>query len=402
MKEKFRKIINKFSDFILEKYAAMRRSDVPVIVGILTAIIVMGALGILLLERGSNPDISRFYQSLWFIIVTLTTVGYGDRSPITPGGQALDMILMMVGVAIMGVVTGRIASFLVEQQMKAGRGLVGMSKMEKHFIICGWKKDLPKILEDVMKVNVGLKAENIVLINRQDHSVIDDLKTNPDFANIKFIAGDHSDENVLQRANIRRAKTILILADTSGNATPLEIDSRTVMAALTAESLNKKLYICAELLNSKFERHLELGNVDEVILSQDYSRTLIANASSASGVGHVINQLISVDSNTPLIVKQFPDKYIGKTYKEMSRYFWDKELSIVIGVLENTGNLFQRKQDALKEAQKTPDISKLVDNLKSVKEMKANDPVLNPPADYELKKNSMAVMIGRHARYETN
>lgn len=395
-----RKKLIKFKEAAREYLIIAGRSEAPKMAAILLLIITIGTAGTLFFEHKANEDLSHVFETVWFIIVTLTTVGYGDRSPVTPGGRLFGMLLMMVGVAMMGVVTGRIASFLVERQMRAGKGLVGMSKMENHFLICGWKKDLPNILEDIMKVNPGVKAENIVLINRMDTNTIDDLKAIPKFASIKFIYGDHSDENTLVRANIKKARSIMILADASEAATPLEIDSRTVMAALTAESLNKRLYICAELLNSKFERHLQLGNVDEVILSQDYSRTLIANASSASGIGHVINQLINVDSNTPLIVNCYPLEYVGKTFKDLCDYYNDQEY-MLIGILENTGNLFQRKQEALKDAQKTPDISKLVDNLKHVKGIKGNDPIINPPGDYVLNKNSMAILIGRQPRYES-
>jgi len=399
--ENIRKFILKARDFFVLQYVRLSRTEVYKIVLIVLSIVLVGAGGTLFFERGTNEGLSNFFDSFWFIIVTMTTVGYGDRSPETVGGRAFGMVIMMIGVAMMGVVTGRIASFLVERQMRAGKGLIGMSKMENHFIICGWKKDLPNIIEDVMKVNPQLREEDIVLINRMDPSVIDDLKTNPKFAGVKFIYGDHSDENVLLRANIKKARTILILADTSDNATPMEIDSRTVMCALTAESLNRKIYTCAELLNSRFERHLEIGHVDEVILSQDYSRTLIANASSSTGVGHVINQLIDVDSDTPITVKDFPEEFIGKTYAELCEHFRGKDGSILIGVLENTGNLYQRKKEALKEAQKTPDISKLVQNLNQVKMLRGNDPVINPALDYVIKTNSKAVVIGRRARHES-
>ena len=51
--------------------------------------------------------------------------------------------------------------------------------------------------------------------------------------------------------------------------------------------------------------------------------------------------------------------------------------AILIGLLENTGNFYARKKEALNEAQKTADISRLVGNLQTVKELKANTPVLN-------------------------
>ncbi len=65
----------------------------------------------------------------------------------------------------------------------------------------------------------------------------------------------------------------------------------------------------------------------------------------------------------------------------------------MIGLLENTGNFFQRKKEAIREAQKTPDISTLVDNLKTVKSLVANLPMINPRTDYIIKKYSRAIII---------
>jgi voltage-gated potassium channel len=67
--------------------------------------------------------------------------------------------------------------------------------------------------------------------------------------------------------------------------------------------------------------------------------------------------------------------------------------SILIGILENTGNIFHRKREALREAQKTPDITRLVANLQAVKELRGNQPVFNPGPDYVIKLNSRAILI---------
>jgi voltage-gated potassium channel len=67
----------------------------------------------------------------------------------------------------------------------------------------------------------------------------------------------------------------------------------------------------------------------------------------------------------------------------------------VIGLLENTGKIYDRKKEALSEAQKTPDISKLVENLQRVKEITPNYPVLNPGDDYIIKNNSKAIVVPR-------
>jgi len=63
--------------------------------------------------HGSN--IHNYGQALWWAIVTATTVGYGDKYPVTPGGQGVAVILMLVGIGLIGVLTATVASYFVEQ-----------------------------------------------------------------------------------------------------------------------------------------------------------------------------------------------------------------------------------------------------------------------------------------------
>ena len=84
--------------------------------------------------------------------------------------------------------------------------------------------------------------------------------------------------------------------------------------------------------------------------------------------------------------------FIGKPFSELSDHFKLKK-AILIGVLENTGNVFKMKKQAINEAQKNADISKIVQKLKETKELKSNHPVLNPDSNYIIQKNSAAILI---------
>ena len=65
----------------------------------------------------------------------------------------------------------------------------------------------------------------------------------------------------------------------------------------------------------------------------------------------------------------------------------------MIGILENTGNSHRIKELALRQAQKTPDMGKLVQNLKSIKEMKCNHPIFTPDSGYVIREGMMAIVI---------
>jgi len=375
-----------------ELWETMNRNNNLVLILIVIGLILVSCIGAYIFEVGFNKGFKTLWDTIWWSIVTITTVGYGDKYPVTTGGRIVGILMMLLGVVTVGIVTGRIASFLVDKQIKARGGLIVLDRRKGHFIVCGWKRELETILDNILMVNPHLRPSDIVLINDADPEEIDHIKSVPRFKMIKYIKGDYIDEKVLKRANIKNATTCLILADASRKFSVQEVDSRTVMTVITIDSMNKNIYTCAELIDEKFERYLGFAHCDEIILTREYSRALIANAASASGISHVAASLLNPRVGN-LDTEDFPDEFVGKPFIELQNYFKDMYGDIVIGLLENTGKIYNRKREALAEAQKTPDISKLVDKLQNVKKIISNNPVLNPGDDYVIKKNSKAVVV---------
>lgn len=79
-------------------------------------IVFIGALAVLDAERyAPGASIRNFGQALWWTFVTITTVGYGDYSPITGTGRVIAFVLMLGGIALIGVVTATLASWIVDE-----------------------------------------------------------------------------------------------------------------------------------------------------------------------------------------------------------------------------------------------------------------------------------------------
>lgn len=83
---------------------------------VMTILITVASLAVLESERGrTGATIQSYGDALWWAFVTVTTVGYGDLAPVTPTGRFVALALMLGGVALLGVVTGTLASFLVNR-----------------------------------------------------------------------------------------------------------------------------------------------------------------------------------------------------------------------------------------------------------------------------------------------
>jgi voltage-gated potassium channel len=79
-----------------------------------------GALAVLDAERGHpGANIQDFGDAAWWAVVTVSTVGYGDHYPVTTEGRAVALGLMLGGIALLGVVTASIASWLIDRVQEA-------------------------------------------------------------------------------------------------------------------------------------------------------------------------------------------------------------------------------------------------------------------------------------------
>lgn len=85
---------------------------------LLTVVVIMLVCSglVLLFERNAHGStIHNFPDALWWAIVTVTTVGYGDTYPVTAAGRGVAVVLMLTGIGLIGVLTATVASFFVQQ-----------------------------------------------------------------------------------------------------------------------------------------------------------------------------------------------------------------------------------------------------------------------------------------------
>jgi len=359
-------------------------------------LLILSGVIIFILELGRNEEFRDVADGWWWAIITFSTTGYGDKVPITLGGRIVAVVTIFVGIAGMSFLSGTFASVFVDQNTRARRGLMDFPKMKDHFIICGWKDHMKDILLDILAVSEDITSDQIIIISNVNADKIAELKEEKELKGVNYVRGDYFSESALLRANVKEARKVLILSDTFESRAISEVDSKTVMTVLTIKAMAKDVYTTAELLDMKYESYLKQAMCDEVIYSRDFSRRIIANTTATNGMSHIVyNMLASDQSNSRLATFGIPEEYLGKTYGEYKSAFNVFKSSVLIGILENTGSPHRVKMEALREAQKTSDVSRLVNNLRKVKGLEVNRPFLVPPDDYVLQKYSKAIVLER-------
>ncbi|MEK6705347.1 MAG: ion channel [Bdellovibrionota bacterium] len=378
---------------------ARRRMITAVILVLLSAWLVVSWFVYQAEYSAQGANITTFGKSLWWGIVTFLTVGYGDHYPITLTGRIWAGLLMFIGVFGIAVITSRISTYFLEEVLREGRGVVDTEKLKGHFIVCGWKEEMHELLTHILDFNPGLTASDLVIVANLNKTVMDALRSHPRLKGLHVIVGNPAETVTLERAVPKRARKILILADRtpnqSGNVPSVtEVDARTIMIAMALSNIARGTLVAAELLDAKLDQYLKLASVSEIIYSREYSRLMLGNASGGTGVSNIIFDLLDPKTSTRITTKAIPEALVGLTYADIkSALEKNDQNTIVVGVLENTGSVQSIKELALKQAQKTPDVGRLVENLKAVKELRCNRPVFNPGSSYTIHENSMAIVL---------
>jgi voltage-gated potassium channel len=215
--------------------------------GLLAAIfslITVGTIGLHALEGWDWLD------SLYATVITLGTVGYGDFTPKHPEGKVFIMCLVIVGLLVISYSAVELTAFVVEGHLNRMLRLRKVDNMVKkvsgHYIVCGAGKTGRHIISELVKNKVPF-----VVIDR-DVDKMDD----PEIHKHPHITGDASDDAVLERAGIKKAKAL---------AATLETDEANLFLLLTAKNLNPKLRIVTKVVSEAARNKLLRAGADAVV-----------------------------------------------------------------------------------------------------------------------------------------
>lgn len=280
-----------------------------------------------------EPDVS-FASGVWWSIVTLTTVGYGDISPSTTGGRTLAVIIMFFGIGLLGMLSASLATLLITKRMRENKGMCA-STVDKHIIICEWNHRARAILKE-LRADAQTETVPIVLVADIEEKPVED-------ANLLFVRGAVNEET-LEKANLKKACTVVVLGDDSVETTAR--DAKVVLTTLTIESMNPAVYSVVELVDKANEQHCLRANADEVIIGSELSSHLIASAASDHGISKVISELLSSRYGNELYSMAVEKSMVGSKFLDVFVAMKTTKNATVLGVQKGRGGTFISNPDA--------------------------------------------------------
>ena len=189
-----------------------------------------------------NPDIrlkrfetqTKFHQFLYFTVITFSTVGYGDIYPLTEEGRILIIFLIMLAAYYIPLKTGEMVSIFKTTSVYS-RGFYKSNSDISHIIICGYVsvESLISFCQELFHKDHGSSEKNVIILDKEMPS--EEMKLfihgGKYEMNIKYLQGNPMNEIDLERADIAKAKAIVILTDKYSNY-PHIIDHQNILLAL--------------------------------------------------------------------------------------------------------------------------------------------------------------------------
>lgn len=335
------------------------------------------------------------FSSLWWALVTMTTVGYGDMVPETSAGKVIGVIVILSGVLIISVFTATVSSLFVAAKIREGKGLQQI-KYRDHLVICGFSHIARQLLDTLMTTR---DRDNLrtVLVADMPSAEADEIVANYQPLKLRFVRGDWTHETVLKRAGVNVAHAIVILPDES-LADPHKMDEKTILATLTAKALNPKSRLLTYIKRNDNKVFLQRANADEILVADDFYGFLLAANTMDTGVPQIIKEMLSIEGKNQLASVSIPAEFIGKTVVELAQFF-SSNGSILIGL--------SREENPLESADiLSADTSALDEFIRRKFEeagLEAADQArvnarLNPPGDSLIEKRDRAIIIERLRR----
>ena len=268
---RYTKSINQFVQVLVEK-----KFELLTLLFLLLFIVVTAGIAIYVFEAHVNPEIHTLFDALYWALVTISTVGYGDIAPVTIQGRMISGVIIISGIAMISFVTSVIVSaFSVKlEELKENRYIQELNKEERFLILCGYgqmtKMFLRKKSDEIAYIIFDKDAERAADAERDGYRVIQE---------------DASRYEVLKRFNTKYAKITVV--------TLLNDDVENIYITLNAKSVSPDIQVIARVSDRKTIPKYRQARADHLLMPDDVAARMLLMAIEQPAMHKAILHLIT-------------------------------------------------------------------------------------------------------------
>jgi voltage-gated potassium channel len=287
-------------------------------------------------NQGSNID--SFLNTLWYSIVTLTTVGYGDYYPVTGAGKVLSLVFVMGSLGILGYLISQINQKIQLIMENKRYGIDGIG-FKGHIIIIGQNSFSEQVLGELVSSN-----SRVIMVGEEKHELDGLIERYANKKNFRVYYCKYDDYAKLSRINIHEAYKVYVSFDD---------DSQTLVHILNLQSIFKDLSIVVTLQNQHLKDTFKKAGVTFSISRDEIAKNLIASYLFEPHAASIIEDLSSgadiggeLDMQELKIGKENP--FNGALYQDAFVDIKKRYNSVLVGLFKpNTGKLFKNPPENL-------------------------------------------------------
>ena len=271
--------------------------------------------------QDSSSNIKTVVDGLWFSLITLTTVGYGDYYPVSAGGKIIGILIILSSIGVLGYLIGRISNAISDYLTKQKMGLNG-TDLENHFVIIGWNDFANKIIHEIIKSN------NSIAIVTDTKDSIDAIKSIYPGDTAFALYNDHKDYDGLKNANIEKSSNVFV---------NFEDDTETLVYIINLQKKFPNLNYVVELNSGDLKETFESIGVQHTVSKNEITSKLVASYIFEPDVAMFTDDLMSTsDSGKDIDLLQFKilanNPYIDKDYMDVFVEVKQKYNAVLMGL----------------------------------------------------------------------
>jgi voltage-gated potassium channel len=271
-----------------------------------------------LVEPASN-EITAPQNYWWWFLVTSATVGYGDFFPMSGAGHLVGAYVIVGGIVALTILFTELAAAIQNAKGKRMKGVVDLD-VSGHTVILGYTPGRTQRIVAELRIEGGLELVLCAWDEVAEHPM-------PEQAGVRFVRGDLTAADVLARACVERAATVVI----DGRD-----DNETLAIAVTVDHLNPRVHLVVALRDMSRCQHLRYVNPN-VQCVQWHMPYLLTEEALDPGITQVYAELMSSAGSGNTYSARLPAGLAGRTFGECQTQFGKRFGATVIAVRQGDG-----------------------------------------------------------------